>query len=77
MLILSFIFVIGCGLFEWRRTFKVRLSFVYKCIAVGDPNTKRGGSVPLTGLPGHMCVPVPSQDINSQRSLSCCLFHIE
>ena len=43
MLMLSFICVIGCGLFEWRRNFRVRLSFVYICIAVGDPNTKMVG----------------------------------
>ena len=44
---LSFIFVIVCGLFEWRRMFNVRLSFVYNCIADGDPNTKRGGLGPI------------------------------
>ena len=42
MLMLLFNFVIGCNLVEWRRNFNVRLSFVYICIAVGDPNTKKG-----------------------------------
>ena len=56
MFMLSFIFVTVCNLFEGNRFFKVRLSFVYKCIAVGDLTIKRGGLGPITRftLP-HVC----------------------
>jgi hypothetical protein len=42
---LSFIFVIVpvCGLFEWKGICAGSLSFVYICIAVGDPVITRGG----------------------------------
>ena len=41
---LSFMFVIVCGLFEWKRICAgFFLSFVYICIAVGDPVIKREG----------------------------------
>ena len=43
MLMLSFIFVIVCGLFEGTRICAGFLSFVYICIAVGDPVIKRRG----------------------------------
>jgi hypothetical protein len=44
---LSFNFVIGCGLFDWKRIYA---DFCI-CIAVGDPVMKRGGGVHLIGLP--------------------------
>ena len=51
------------------------LSFVYKCIAVGDPVIKRGGGgIPLTGLtPPYACVcpNVPSKEgLYLQRHMS-------
>ena len=45
MLMFSFIFVIVCGLFEWRRIGGDLLLLVYICMTVGDPNIKEGGSV--------------------------------
>ena len=56
MFMLSFIFVIVCNLFKGNQIFKVRLSFVYKCIGVGDLNIKRGGLGPINRftLP-HVC----------------------
>ena len=42
---LSYIFVIVCGLFEWCAG---SLMFVYICIDVGDPVEGRVG-MPLTG----------------------------
>ena len=39
----SFFFVIVCVIFEWIRIFAGFLSFVYICIAVGDPVINRGG----------------------------------
>jgi hypothetical protein len=58
MSMLSFIFVIVCGLFEWKKICACFfLSCVYICIAVGDPVIKRGGfGIPLTSLaPPHFC----------------------
>jgi len=43
MFMLSFIFVIICGLFEWKRNCRF-LSFVYISIAVGVPVIKSRGS---------------------------------
>ena len=56
MFMLSFIFVTVCNLFKGNQIFKVRLSFVYKCIGVGDLNIKRGGLGPINRftLP-HVC----------------------
>ena len=36
------VFMIACGLSEWKRICAGFLSFVYICIAVGDPVFKRG-----------------------------------
>jgi hypothetical protein len=43
MLMLSFIFMTVRGLFEWKWFCEGFLSFVYICIAIGDPGIKRGG----------------------------------
>jgi len=42
MFMLSFIFVIVCGLCEWKRICESVLSFDYISNAVGDPDIKRG-----------------------------------
>jgi hypothetical protein len=49
-------FVIICGLFEWKRICaRCFSSFVYICIAFGDPAIKRGVGIPLIGLgPPHL-----------------------
>jgi len=44
---LSFIFVIECDIFEWKRICAGFLSVVLRCIAVGDPVIKRGGWDPI------------------------------
>ena len=46
-----------CGPFEWKRICSgFFLSFVYKCIAVDDPDIKRGFGILLNGLtPPHLC----------------------
>ena len=42
---MSFIFVVVCSLFKWKRICAGLLSFVYICIAVGDSVIKRGGLI--------------------------------
>jgi hypothetical protein len=37
---LSFIFVIVCGLLEWKQIYVGFLSFFCTCIAIGDPVIK-------------------------------------
>ena len=53
--------------FEWKRNVRrFCLSFVYICIAVGDPIIKWGRLIPVTGLtPSHL-VPVPCHDLDFQ-----------
>jgi hypothetical protein len=41
MFMLSYIFVIVCGLFEWKRICKGLLSFVFICDAIEDPIIKK------------------------------------
>ena len=51
MFMLSIIFVIVCGRFEWKRICAGFYHFVYICIAVGDLVTKSGRiGIPFTGL---------------------------
>ena len=45
MFMLSIIFVIVFGRFEWKRICEGFYHFVYICIAVGDPIIKTGGLV--------------------------------
>jgi hypothetical protein len=45
MLLLSVIFMILCGLFEWKRTYAGILSLVYICIALGDPVIQKGDNI--------------------------------
>ena len=61
MFMLSFVVVILCGLFEWKRICAGFLSFVYICIAVLDPAIKRGNWVPINrfNLAPHRFPPVP------------------
>jgi hypothetical protein len=58
MFILSFIFVIVCGLFSGREYFRFVLLFVYICITIGNPFISDGVvGIPLFGLtPPHICV---------------------
>jgi len=45
MFMLSFIFVIVCGLIEGKRICAGFLPFVYICITVGDPVIKKRGGL--------------------------------
>ena len=53
------------------------LSFVYICVAVGDPAIEMGGlGSPLIGLTRHIFVPVPSQDLDFQYHMSWSSFYV-
>jgi len=59
MLILLSIFVIICGLFDWKKICAgFFYNFYYICIAVVDPVIKKGGfGIPLTGYtPPQFCL---------------------
>ena len=68
MFMMSFIFVI-CEMwsFDWKRNVcRFCLSFVYICIAVGDPIIKWGRLIPVTGLTPSHVLPVPYHDLDFQ-----------
>ena len=58
MFMLSFIFVIVCGIFSERESFRFVLLFLYICITIGNPVIRNGVvGIPLFGLtPPHICV---------------------
>jgi hypothetical protein len=71
MFMLLFIFVLICGLFEWKRKCADFLLFVYICIAVGDLVIKKGCWDPICMFnPATFFVPVPSQNLDFQRHMS-------
>jgi hypothetical protein len=61
--ILSFIFVIVCGLFEWKQIFADFASFVYICIEI---QLSRGE----VWDPINQFIPVPIQDLNFKCHMS-------
>ena len=68
MFMLSFTFVIECGLFEWKRICAVFFYhlFLSMCIAIGDPVIRTGG----LGFNPAICVPVPNLDLDFHRHMS-------
>ena len=50
---------------------QVFLSFVYICIAVGDPAIDGRVGIPLTGLTLPYSSACPSQDLEFKRHMSC------
>ena len=66
MFMLSFIFVIVCGLFEWERIcagFLFIVCLYYYCSGKSNYQDGRVG-IPLNGLTRHIFLSVPSQDLD-------------
>ena len=74
--LLLFIFVIVCGIFEWKRIcagFFLMFIYIYICIAIGDPVIKREW-LRSHFNPATFFVSVPSQDLDFQHHMSCLFF---
>jgi hypothetical protein len=79
MFMMSFIFVI-CKMwsFEWKRNVCMFcLSFVYICIAVGDPIIKCGRLITVTGLTPSHIVPVPCHYLDFQCYMPWLFFYVQ
>jgi hypothetical protein len=71
MRMLSFIFVIVCGLFVCKRICAGLLSYVYICIAIGDSSyQERNVGIPWIGLTPPLLVSVSNQDQDFKRNMS-------
>jgi hypothetical protein len=76
-LMLPFIFVIVCGLFEWKwlcAVFFIFCLYIY-CLWITPSYQEWRIEIPFTVLTPPNCVPVPNQDLDLQRhmSLSFCV----
>ena len=71
MFMLSFIFVAVCGFLSGSESVQVFvLSFVYICIAAGDPVIKREGWDPINWNNLTTFLPVPNQNLDFQCHMS-------
>jgi hypothetical protein len=74
MFILSFMFVIVCGLSVWKRICAGFLSFGYIiCIYIGDPIIKRALNPFNRFNSAISCVPVQNRDLDFQGLFKCCV----
>jgi hypothetical protein len=72
MFMLSSIFVIVCGLFEWNLC---RFFIIYLYMYCHWRSSYQEGWDPINLFkPHHISVPVSIQDLNFQRHISWCLF---
>ena len=71
MIMLSFIFVIACGLFEWKCTFFfIVCLYMYYCWRSSYQEGRVGNEIPFTGLiPPHFCA-FPKQGLGFPTYMS-------